>query len=98
MTRFEKFKNMDIEAFAEWLDEYGMFDGSPWMEWWNEKYCNNCPAEHGYLPDDSGFNRWYVPTEFAWCECNNKCRFFPDMDEAPSNKDIIKMWLESVVK
>lgn len=95
MTQFENFKNMDIDAFAEWLDEHGQFDGSPWMTSWNEKYCNNCPVEHGHLPDDSGEDRWYVPTEFAWCEKHFKCRYFPDRDEVPDNKDIIKMWLET---
>ena len=93
MTQFENFKNMDIDALTEWLDKHGQFDGSPWNAWWNEKYCNNCPVEHGYFPDDSGEERWYVPTEFAWCEKHFKCKFFPDMDDVPDNKDIIKMWL-----
>ena len=98
MTQFEKLKTMTIEQFAEWLDEHGYFDGSPWMTWFDENYCNNCPSEHGYLPDDSGEERYYVPTEFAWCEANGKCKFFPEMDEEPEPKDIVKMWLESEVE
>ena len=95
MTRFEELKNMDIEALAKWIDENGQFDGSPWITWWDENYCSKCPSEHGYLPDDSGEHRWYICTEFSWCELNGKCKFFPEMDEEPELKDIIKMWLES---
>lgn len=94
MTRFEKLKSMNIDELAEWLDKYGQFDGSPWMEWWDTTYCKNCPSETGYLPDDTGENRYYVPTEFAWCELHDKCRFFQDRDNVPSIKEIIKMWLE----
>ena len=36
MTQFEKFKNMDINQFAEWLDRYGAFDNSPWIQWFDE--------------------------------------------------------------
>lgn len=98
MTQFENFRTMTIEQFAEWLDEHGYFDGSPWMTWFDEKYCSNCPTEHGYLPDDSGEERYLVPTEFSWCEANGKCKFFPEMDEEPEPKDIVKMWLESEVE
>lgn len=98
ITWFEKIRSMDIDDFAEWLDKHGRFGGSLHMQWWEKNYCSQCPLENGYLHDCTGEYDYYVPTEFAWCEKHNKCRFFPDMDEAPDNKEIIKMWLESEVK
>lgn len=97
MTHFENIKAMSIDELASWLDKHGRFD-SPWMHWFNETYCNNCPVEHGYLPDYTGMHTYHVPTEFAWCELHDKCKFFPDIDESPDNKDIIKMWLQLEVE
>ena len=92
MTQFEKFKNMDIDHLAEWIDEYGQFDSSPWMSWFDEKYCKNCPDIIYKYADDS--------REFpcSYCEVYNTCKFFPDLDEVPDNKMIIKMWLGSEVE
>lgn len=88
MTQFEKFKTMSLEEMVEWLDEYAIFDDSPWMEFWDSRYCNNCPVETMYAPD---YGR---EMKFAWCELHDKCKFFPDMPDVPDNKDIIRMWLE----
>jgi hypothetical protein len=95
MTQFENFKAMTIDQLVEWLDAYGRFDESPWIEWFDETYCNKCPAEQHYLHDCTGEQDCYVPTESSWCTLNGKCKFFPDMDEEPDCKDIIKLWLES---
>lgn len=92
MAQFEKLQSMDIEELAEWLDKYGQFDGSPWMKWFDELYCKNCESIMCHYLD----NEYEFPC--SWCEINDKCRFFPEMDEAPDNKEIIKMWLESEVK
>ncbi len=98
ITQFEKFQLMDIEKLSEWLDKNGQFDSSPWMNWWNECYCNKCPSETGYITDFGGEYEWQTPCEFAWCELHDKCKFFQNMDEVPDNKEIIKMWLESEVE
>jgi hypothetical protein len=42
-----------------------------------------------------GFDR---ECEFAWCEINDKCIAFPELGEMPSDKEIIKLWLESEVE
>ena len=89
MTQFEKFKNMDIDEFAEWLDKYGEFDNSPWIQWFDGLYCNNCEAIMCHHID----SEYEFPC--SWCELEGKCKFFQDLDEAPDNKMIIKMWLES---
>lgn len=89
MTQFEKFKSMCIDEMVDWLDEYGQFDISPWMSWWDRHYCNNCKPVTAFVPD---YGR---EMKFAWCELNGKCKFFSDMNDVPSNQDIIRMWLES---
>ena len=94
MTRFEKIKLMNIDELAEWIDHYGQFDSSPWMEWWDITYCKKCSSEIGYIIDHSGENEWQTKCEFAWCELHDKCKFFQDMNEVPSSKEIVKMWLE----
>lgn len=93
MTRFEELKNMDIDELAEWIDENGQFDNSPWMTWFDELYCQNCEAVMCHYPDSTH--------EFpcSWCEINDdKCKFFPDLAEVPDGKKIVKMWLESEVE
>lgn len=90
MTVFQKIKNMDTDELAEWLDEHGAYDDAPWFRWWDENYCKKCKPVIGKYKD---FDR---EMEFAWCELNDdRCKFFQDMDEMLSNKQIIKMWLES---
>lgn len=92
MTNFEKIKSMSIEEFSEWLDKYGSFDGSPWMDWFSKKYCNNCENIMVKYPNKSGVR---CGKEFpcSYCELNGNCRFFQDLEETPNNEEIIKMWL-----
>ena len=93
MNKFKKIKSMSINELAEWIDKYGRFDGSPWMNWWDEHYCNKCESIMCHYPDSN------LKFPCAWCELHDgKCKFFPEMTEAPNNKEIIKMWLESEVK
>lgn len=91
MTIFEKIKSMDIDEFTKWFKENCMHDGDPAIKWWDKTYCNKCEPEISTSPIFDG------EMEFAWCELHNKCRFFQDIDEKPSNKQMIKMWLESEV-
>lgn len=89
MTVFEKIKTMNIDKLAEWIDEHGTYDDSPWMNWWNNTYCKKCESETVYAE--------YLKRniECAWCELYEKCRFFQDMNEVPDCKQTIKLWLES---
>ena len=87
MNKYEQLISSSLEGFADWLDINGQFDGSPWMTWFNNKYCENCEPIKGRYPDSTyEFN-------CSYCESKNKCRYFPDMEETPSNRDIIEMWL-----
>ena len=89
MTVFEKnIKTMNINEFAEWLDQIGIYDGSPWMNWWNDTYCSKCESVRACMVDNGR------EMEFAWCELHNKCRFFQNMNTIPDTKQIIKLWLE----
>lgn len=85
MTVFESIKCKNIDELAEWLDEYGIQDFSPWSNWFDRNFCKNCEIiDKGDI------------FEYSWCELNDgKCKFFQDMDEAPWGKQIVRMWLES---
>jgi len=101
MTNFESIKQMSIDELAEWLDEYGQFDCSPWSEWFSKKYCANCESVKckyedtektlGFTPYRFGYYDGNV--ECSYCELEKKCRFFPDLKDVPDNLEIIKMWL-----
>lgn len=90
MKVIDNFVNMNIDEFAEWLDEYIVFDDSPWLKWWDKNYCHQCEPE--IVSDDDYFGG---KMEYSWCELNDNCKFFKDMAEIPSTKEMIKMWLES---
>ena len=92
MNNFERLKSMSIEELAKWLDQNGMWDNSPWSLRWNEQYCKRCESIMCKSADDS--RRFPC----AYCEIYDKCRFFPDMDDVPDSKEIIKLWLEAEVE
>ena len=95
MTWFEKFKSMDEEELASWLDKHGQFDSSPWIQWFDELYCNKCEAVPCTYKDEYWGKR---EIQCSWCELEHKCKHFSDMDHAPDNKDIIKMFLQTEVE
>lgn len=97
MTNFEKFKLMNIEELSEWLTQYGQFENSPWINWWNETYCKNCDTEITYVINPKTGIKSDKPSECTWCEIHNKCRYFQELDEVPDIKEMIKMWLENNV-
>lgn len=99
MTWFEKFKSMNEEELTSWLDKHVGLNGAPWVEWFEELYCHNCRLESGYMTDCTGEYEWSVLCEYSWCELNDfKCKYFPNMKEAPDNKDMIKMYLQTEVE
>ena len=82
MTVFSTLKCKNIDEFAEWLDKY-CIDNAPWIHYFDENYCQKCDAVY------------HDGKDYSWCELNGVCNFFKDMGDIPSNKRIIKMWLES---
>jgi hypothetical protein len=97
MTNLQKLKDMNADELAEWLDKYGMFDNSPWLNSFNEKYCEKCEGIECHYEDAKkiGLTPFYDETiECAYCEVYNKCRFFESLEDVPDNKAMIKMWLE----
>jgi hypothetical protein len=44
MTNFAKFKIMTADELADFLDEFGQFDGAPWTEWFGHNYCDKCES------------------------------------------------------
>lgn len=94
MNNFERLESMSVDEFAEWLDKNGMWDNSPWSKWFDSTYCQNCED----IKKECESNGLYAEMRFAWCEVHNRCKFFPDRDEVPDSKEIVKMWLESEVE
>ena len=81
MTRYEQFTSMSIEDLATWIDEYGQFDNSPWMNWFDENYCRNCSPiilTKKEQKEKLGFEVLYnINATCAYCEAHEDCRFFP---------------------
>jgi hypothetical protein len=96
MTNLEYLQSLPINKFAEWLDEHGQFDGSPWMDWFNETYCKKCESIKCKIKSTNiGITPLYPDREIdcAYCELEHKCKFFENLEDVPDNKEIIKMWL-----
>ena len=83
---------MSVEELSKRIGTHGQFDNSPWMSWFDQKYCKNCESIMCHYEDSTH--------EFpcSYCELNGNCKFFPNLDETPDNKRIIKMWLELEVE
>ena len=100
MTNFDKLKSMSIDEFAKWLEEHGMIDNTPWMNWWDNNYCDKCESiiiKADEAESSLGIKPFYNEEyECAYCEMHDHCKFFPNQ-ESPSISDIIKMWLEANV-
>ena len=91
MNNFEKIKSMTIEELTDWIDKYGQFDVSPWMEWFDKTYCKNCES----IKSHSKQYNFNTEISYAYCELHDNCKFFPDIEYIPDNKDIIRMWLDA---
>ena len=85
MTIFDTFKAKNIDELVDWLDEYCYFDDALWIKWFDENHCKKCDA----VCCDGD--------EYAWCELNNKCKFYSDMNDNLDDKQIIRLWLESEI-
>ena len=91
MTNFDKLKNMSVDDFANWLNNHGHFEGSPWMGWFDDNYCRKCET---VMCRCEGGKR-EIP--MAWCELNDyRCKFFP-AEKTMDNLEIIKVWLKSEI-
>lgn len=88
MTNIEKIKTFDVEKLSGFLDAIG-FDNTPWMNWFENKYCNNCDCVRRY------HNTIGAEVEYSYCELYNVCKFFPDRPFDDINgKTICGMWLK----
>lgn len=100
MKIFNKFTTSSKESLAKWIAEFGNHDDSPWMNWFDKKYCQNCQSEIVTREESEaklGFQLRYVgSTECSYCEVYKECRFFPNRP-TPDIEEIIKMWLEQEV-
>ncbi len=103
MTNFEQLQSMTVEELATWLDKHGQFDSSPWMEWFSSVYCDRCESikcRYADAEEKLGISplSYSGEVDCAYCELEHKCRFFPDLEDIPSNKETIEMWLKEEIQ
>lgn len=91
MNNFEKLQSMPMDELAEWLSKHLAFDEAPHTIWFSKNCCDKCEPVEGHWEGTFGTHK----CEFAYCELEHKCKFFPEMDEVPDDLTIVKMWLES---
>lgn len=89
MTNKEKYFGSEdrlVEFLASYCDEI-----NPWSDWFDKTYCQKCETLYldGKLIGLTG-NRF---VKCAYCEVNNKCKFFEYLPTIPTEEHIIKMWL-----
>lgn len=99
MTNLEKFQQIttSVNKFADWIDKHCFYDNTPWMDWWDKNYCDKCESiilSADECKELTGIEPLFASNlECAYCEVYHKCKYFPDLEETPSMKDIVKMWL-----
>lgn len=101
MTNFAYLQSMSVDELAEWLDKHGLFDDSPWNNWFNDTYCSKCdPITCKIKSTSIGVTPLYPEQEIdcSYCELEKKCKFFKHMKDIPTNTDIIAMWLKQEAK
>ena len=89
MTQIERLQSMSLDELVDWIDEFSQFDTAPWTQWFDNTYCKKCIA---IMCKHENSEREFP---CAYCEINGNCRFFPDKNTIPNNKEIIKMWLKT---
>lgn len=97
MTNFKNLQAMNIEQLIEFLDTNGHHN-AVWWKWFEEKYCDKCEKIITVTPDYDGEETWYHPCVCSYCEENDKCFFFPEMNNVSDSKETIKLWLEAEVE
>ena len=93
MNNLKKLQSMNIDQLVDWLDENGHHNAI-WWKWFEGKYCDNCDTITTLISDCDG-EETSRPFVCFYCEENDKCSFFPDMDNVPDSKETIKLWLEA---
>lgn len=88
MTVYEKIKSMNIDELVKWFAQFSeAYDDTPWLNWFDDYYCEKCDPEIRYIN-----GREYC---FGWCELNDGCKYFQEFDDILDNEQMIRMWLET---
>lgn len=101
MSNYEDLTSKSIKQLSEWLDTHGKHDGSPWMNWFNKKYCSKCESIKIKKENSKavlGFELMFVDeATCSYCEVYKKCKYFQGKDKTPTNVDIIETWLKETI-
>lgn len=99
MNNFEKIKQLTFDEFATLLFECCVRP-SLWETWFSEQYCDKCEPciINAYEAKDKlGITilNTDATVKCAFCELAYKCKFFPEKNGVPTDKEVISMWLEA---
>ena len=85
MNKLSKILLMPQDEFEDFLLSC-CGDQTPWMDWFNKNYCEQCKTIKKY---NDYFKR---DIEYSQCEIKGQCIYGEDFS---TDKNIIKMWLNS---
>lgn len=85
----DRLREMSNDELVEYILNYWSHDHDPTVTWFIDTHCKKCPSEE--MECDGRMQKC------AWCELHHKCKFYPDLEEIPSCKQVIKMWLENKI-
>ena len=96
MTVYESIRSKSIDELAEWLLEFSEWKNAPWLNWFDQKHCDQCDAIKGHFINIDGTEDEHEHL-FGYCEMYDQCKFFPEINGCPDDLQVIKMWLKSEV-
>lgn len=82
-SNLEWLRSLSVNELAQVISEFSDRDMLPWVEHFNNSYCNGCPGE------------FVNGQEFAYCERHGNCRYFKSQDDIPSDMTMAAMWLHA---
>ena len=94
MTNYRRIKNLHIKELSKFLDKICSFEKAPWNIWFDETYCKKCESIKCKYEAAAGDRVIYC----AYCELENKCKYFLHLDHSPSSEEVCEMWLKEKYK
>lgn len=93
MTNYRNVKNLNKKELAKFLCNICSPESNLWIKWFDDTFCKKCE------PIISKKENELISQESAYCEINDKCKYFKDKyKEVPSLEEICEMWLSKKVE
>ena len=98
MNQYDYITSLAKDQLIDWLDTYADYDEAPWRKWFDDNYCKKCESIECSYADCEKLNikPFYKSSiTCAYCELENKCKYFPELDTIPDSRKIIELWMET---